>query len=52
MKVFHNRLIFKVIILAILGTAIFTGCGNEGKDENQVDEQLEDTSMSTTSHQN
>lgn len=49
MEVLHNRLIFKVIILAFLGTAIFTGCGNDGKDDNQVDEQLEDTSQSSTS---
>jgi hypothetical protein len=48
MKVFHNRLTFIAMIAVSVCVVCFSGCGNGGKDENQIDEQIEDSSSNSS----
>ena len=49
MKILHNRLTFIAMLFAALCVGLFNGCGNGEQNENQIDEQMEDTSMNNSS---
>jgi len=48
MKILHNRLTFIAMLFAALCVGLFNGCGNGEQNENQIDEQVEDTSMNNS----
>jgi len=48
MKVFHNRLTFITMLALATCVVFFSGCGNGGKDENQLEDQLEDSTSNSS----
>lgn len=48
MKVFHNRLTFIAMVAVAMCVVFFSGCGNGGKDESQIEDQIEDSTSNSS----